>query len=94
MSPSSATPSASRASSSPRKRPRSPATFVRSALGSFHRALALPTKVEADKAEAVFENGVLTLTMPKAEAVKPKTIKVKARAVIEGEKGRMAVRPC
>jgi HSP20 family protein len=54
--------------------------------GSFHRALTLPTKVEADKAEAVFENGVLTLTMPKAEAVKPKTIKVRARPMIEGEK--------
>jgi HSP20 family protein len=54
--------------------------------GSFHRALTLPTEVEADKAEAVFEHGVLTLTMPKAETVKPKTIKVKARGMIEGEK--------
>jgi HSP20 family protein len=54
--------------------------------GSFHRALTLPTQVEADKAEAVFEHGILTLTMPKAEAVKPKTIKVKARGMIEGEK--------
>jgi len=33
----------------------------------------------ADKAEADFENGVLTLTLPKAEEVKPKAIKVKAR---------------
>ena len=54
--------------------------------GSFHRALTLPTEVEADKAEAVFEHGVLTLTMPKAEAVKPKTIQVKAHSMIEGEK--------
>jgi HSP20 family protein len=49
-------------------------------FGSFHRVLALPTEVESGKAEAVFEHGVLTLTMPKAEAVRPKTIKVKASA--------------
>ena len=54
--------------------------------GSFHRALTLPTQVESARAEAVFEHGVLTLTMPKAEAVKPKTIKVKAHGMIEGEK--------
>jgi HSP20 family protein len=54
--------------------------------GSFHRAVTLPTQVESDKAEAVFAHGVLTLTMPKAEAVKPKTIKVKAHGMIEGEK--------
>jgi HSP20 family protein len=47
--------------------------------GSFHRALTLPTEVESEKAEAVFEHGVLTLTMPKAEAVRPKTITVKAK---------------
>jgi HSP20 family protein len=54
--------------------------------GSFHRAITLPTQVESDKAEAVFEHGVLTLTMPKAESIKPKTIKVKARGMIEGKK--------
>jgi HSP20 family protein len=54
--------------------------------GSFHRVLTLPSQVEADKAEAVFENGVLTLTMPKAEAAKPKTITVKARSMVEGKK--------
>lgn len=47
--------------------------------GSFCRSLLLPTRVVADDAEAVFENGVLTLTLPKAEEVKPKTIKVKAK---------------
>jgi HSP20 family protein len=35
--------------------------------------------VVADKATAEFESGVLTLTLPKAEEVKPKTIKVKAK---------------
>ncbi|MBI4759140.1 MAG: Hsp20 family protein, partial [Chloroflexi bacterium] len=33
--------------------------------------------VQADKAEARFKDGVLTLTLPKAEEIKPKTIKVK-----------------
>ncbi len=47
--------------------------------GSFCRSVTLPTQVVSDKAEAVFENGVLTLTLPKAEEVKPKSIKVKAK---------------
>jgi HSP20 family protein len=46
---------------------------------SFERSIALPTDVTADKAVADFENGVLTITLPKAEEVKPKTITVKAR---------------
>ena len=45
--------------------------------GSFARTVAIPTSVVADKAEAEFENGVLTLTLPKAEEIKPKAIKVK-----------------
>jgi HSP20 family protein len=47
--------------------------------GEFSRSLPLPAPVVADKAKAEFENGVLTLTLPKAEEVKPKTIAVKAR---------------
>ena len=47
--------------------------------GSFERSLALPTDVQTDKAKADFENGVLTITLPKAEAVKPKTITIKAK---------------
>ena len=46
-------------------------------FGSFVRSVTLPTAVDADKIEAVNENGVLTLTLPKAEAVKPKKIEVK-----------------
>jgi len=48
-------------------------------FGSFARTLTLPSSVLADKARADFENGVLTLTLPKAEEVKPKTISVKAK---------------
>jgi HSP20 family protein len=47
--------------------------------GAFQRAVSLPTLVKADKAEAVFENGVLTLTLPKVEEVKPKSIAIKAK---------------
>ena len=47
--------------------------------GSFCRSLAIPLPVVADKAGAEFEDGVLTLTLPKAEEVKAKAIKVKAK---------------
>jgi HSP20 family protein len=46
--------------------------------GSFSRSIRFPVPVEAGKVEAAFENGVLTLTVPKAEAVKPKRIEIKA----------------
>jgi HSP20 family protein len=45
----------------------------------FSRSLRLPIMVNADKADAQIENGVLTLTLPKAEEVKPKQITVKAK---------------
>jgi HSP20 family protein len=48
-------------------------------FGSFERSVALPTAVKTDKAEAVFENGLLTITLPKADEVKPKTINIKAK---------------
>ena len=47
--------------------------------GAFERAVALPTEVVADKAKAEFENGILTITLPKAEEVKPKVISIKAK---------------
>jgi len=46
---------------------------------SFERSVALPTQVKADGANADFENGILTITLPKAEEVKPKSISVKAK---------------
>lgn len=54
--------------------------------GSFSRSITIPVEVKNDKAEASFEDGVLTLTLPKAEEVKPRQIKVKARHMIESEK--------
>jgi HSP20 family protein len=47
--------------------------------GTFSRSVALPSGLKPDKAEATMEDGVLTLTIPKAEEVKPKAIKVKAK---------------
>jgi HSP20 family protein len=48
-------------------------------VGAFERSVMLPTDVQTDKAKADFENGVLTITLPKAETVKPRTITVKAK---------------
>ena len=47
--------------------------------GVFERSVILPTDVVADKAKAEFENGILTITLPKADEVKPRTITVKAK---------------
>jgi HSP20 family protein len=47
--------------------------------GSFERSLRLPTAVLSDKARADFENGILTISLPRAEEVKPKRIAVKAK---------------
>jgi len=46
--------------------------------GSFQRAMRLPSEVDPNKAEASVKDGVLTLTLPIAEAVKPKKISIKA----------------
>ena len=47
--------------------------------GAFSRSVVLSSGLKPDKAEATMEDGVLTLTIPKAEEVKPKAIKVKAK---------------
>ena len=47
--------------------------------GAFERSLDLPVEVKADEAQATFENGVLTLKLPKAEQVKAKQIKIQAK---------------
>ena len=43
------------------------------------RTVSLPADLQTDRAEALFEDGVLTLSIPKAEKVKPKQVKVKAK---------------
>jgi len=47
--------------------------------GSFQRSVPLPTNVVADQAKAEFENGILTITLPKAEEVKPRTITINTK---------------
>lgn len=54
--------------------------------GLLQRTVTLPVKVDADKADAAFDNGVLELRLPKVAEVRPKTIEVKPKAAIEGEK--------
>lgn len=44
--------------------------------GSVSRVIALPTGLEPDKAKATFQNGLLTLRIPRAEAVKPRQIHI------------------
>jgi HSP20 family protein len=46
--------------------------------GRFQRVIELPAAVDADKVEAKLENGLLFLTLPKAEEAKPRRIAVKA----------------
>ena len=48
-------------------------------LGSYCRSVTLPGGLETDKAEADYTDGILTLNVPKAEEVKPKSIKVAAK---------------
>lgn len=47
--------------------------------GSFTRTLRLPAPIDADHVEAKIADGILTLTLPKAESAKPKKIKIKSR---------------
>jgi HSP20 family protein len=44
--------------------------------GTFSRAFALPQQVNADAVQAAFENGILTITVPKAEQAKPRKISI------------------
>ncbi len=48
-------------------------------VGPFKRVITLPTPLEPGKAEAELTDGVLTLRLPKADAVRPKEIKVVAK---------------
>ena len=54
--------------------------------GTFTRSLTLPAGLKPDKATAGFDDGVLTLTIPKAEEAKPKTIKITPQSTIEDQK--------
>jgi HSP20 family protein len=52
---------------------------IERSYGSFARSLRLPRTADGEKIEASFDKGVLTVTVPKAEIAKPKTIEVKTK---------------
>jgi HSP20 family protein len=58
--------------------------LVERRYGRFERRFTLPRTIEAEKVNAEFADGVLTVTLPKAEAAKPRRIEVKV-----GERGRL-----
>ncbi len=53
--------------------------FQERPYGKFSRTLTINVPVDTEKVEATFDNGVLTITLPKAEAARPKTIKVESK---------------
>jgi len=52
--------------------------FQERPYGKFSRVMTINVPVDNDKVEATFDSGVLTITLPKAEAARPKVIKVEA----------------
>ena len=52
-------------------------------FGTFERNFTLPPKVDADNINASFNNGVLTLSIPKPEEVKPKEIPINTETVVD-----------
>jgi HSP20 family protein len=55
------------------------------AHGPFSRSVALPVEVDAAKADATFEHGILRLRLPKAEQAKPRQIKVRVTGARNGQ---------
>ncbi len=47
--------------------------------GAFRRSFTLPSTVKGEKIEAVYEDGILTISLPKAEEAKPKAIEIKVK---------------
>jgi len=47
--------------------------------GDFEKAINVPTKIDQNKINASFDNGILTVTLPKTEEAKPKTITIEAK---------------
>lgn len=54
-------------------------------FGSFQRTLRLPPTVDAERAQAHFEHGILNLTLPKKPEARARSIKITPNGVIEGD---------
>ena len=54
--------------------------------GTFNRTVTLPRGLKTDEIEATYDEGVLTLTIPKAEDARPKAIKINVKKALEGKK--------
>ena len=52
---------------------------VERGFGTFARSIRLPQTADPEKIEAAFDRGVLSVTVPKSEQAKPKTIQVQAK---------------
>ena len=48
-------------------------------VGKFQRAFTLPVQIDPDKVQATFTHGVLELVLPKADQVKPRTVKITSK---------------
>jgi HSP20 family protein len=59
-------------------------------FGSFSRTIALPVRVQGERADASFTDGVLTLRIPKAEEVKPRQIRINAGGAEASDTGTPA----
>lgn len=53
---------------------------VERSYGSFNRKVELPSEVKADEVDATYEDGILTISLPKKEEVKPKEIEIKVKS--------------
>jgi HSP20 family protein len=53
-------------------------------VGSFYRALRLPETIDTSKIQSSYKDGVLMITLPKAEELKKKQIKIDVAPSIEG----------
>lgn len=62
---------------------------IERSFGSFRRSLTLPAGVDAEAITAAFDNGVLTVTVPKPEQAKPHRVQI----AVEGSETKAAVGP-
>ena len=70
--------SCSRASASPSRRPTTASTSRwRSSRGAFRRVVALGAEVDADAADAAYEDGILTVELPLSRPDRPRTVPIR-----------------